>query len=189
MHTLIVGEAPGPRGADRSGVPFLGDRAGRLVYDALVQAGCCSFPCPFEECRSWTGKEFVEAGVFPTVTGVALFNAYARCPTDDGTRFRAPRRREVLARHNQRRLREHLAIAAVRGLWQVCALGTVAQRTLDPLLSAEFLLHALPHPSAQGLLQAAPDHGRGLALADLESAWVAQLVTILGGPRTARTAA
>jgi len=36
VHVLLVGEAPGPRGADKSGVPFLGDAAGKVLYDVLV---------------------------------------------------------------------------------------------------------------------------------------------------------
>jgi hypothetical protein len=43
----------------------------------------------------------------------------------------------------------------------------------------EFELFPLPHPSAQGLLQAAPDKGRGLRLADLQLAWERRLRELL----------
>ena len=36
VRVLCIGEAPGPRGADKSGVPFFGDRAGAPLYRALV---------------------------------------------------------------------------------------------------------------------------------------------------------
>lgn len=45
--------------------------------------------------------------------------------------------------------------------------------------TAEFDLHVLPHPSAQGLLQAAPNKGKGLHLVDLEQAWRERLGELL----------
>lgn len=36
---LVVGEAPGRHGADRTGVPFTGDRSGRRLQALLIQAG------------------------------------------------------------------------------------------------------------------------------------------------------
>jgi uracil-DNA glycosylase family 4 len=36
---LIVGLAPGLKGANRTGRPFLGDHAGELLYRSLLQAG------------------------------------------------------------------------------------------------------------------------------------------------------
>lgn len=36
---LIVGEAPGVHGADRTGVPFTGDRSGRRVQALLIRLG------------------------------------------------------------------------------------------------------------------------------------------------------
>ena len=46
-------------------------------------------------------------------------------------------------------------------------------------LEADFELRELPHPSAQGLLQAAPGKGKGLKLADLQVAWEANLRELL----------
>jgi hypothetical protein len=39
--------------------------------------------------------------------------------------------------------------------------------------------HALPHPSAQGLLQAAPNRGKGLKLENLRIEWQANLAALL----------
>ena len=44
MHVFLVGEAPGPRGADKSLVPFFGDAAGQHLYAALRDAGAVSLP-------------------------------------------------------------------------------------------------------------------------------------------------
>jgi uracil-DNA glycosylase len=41
------------------------------------------------------------------------------------------------------------------------------------------ILTTVPHPSAQGLLSAAPDRGRGLRLADLAAAWEAELAAVI----------
>ena len=38
VSVMLFGEAPGPRGADQSGIPFWGDRAGVSVYRALEAA-------------------------------------------------------------------------------------------------------------------------------------------------------
>jgi len=42
-----------------------------------------------------------------------------------------------------------------------------------------FELHALPHPSAQGLLQGAPNKGKGLKLEDLRADWQERLRALL----------
>ena len=39
MRFLIVGLAPGLRGANRTGRPFTGDYAGELLYDTLIRFG------------------------------------------------------------------------------------------------------------------------------------------------------
>ncbi|MBC7564150.1 MAG: hypothetical protein H7305_14680, partial [Gemmatimonadaceae bacterium] len=43
IRAILIGEAPGPRGADQSGIPFFGDRAGRPLYAALAAAGLVTF--------------------------------------------------------------------------------------------------------------------------------------------------
>ena len=39
---LVVGQAPGVNGANRTGRPFTGDVAGRLLYAGLLATGCAS---------------------------------------------------------------------------------------------------------------------------------------------------
>ena len=58
-------------------------------------------------------------------------------------------------------------------------MGRVATKTLDVVLRAApmdgLVRHALPHPSAQGLLSMAPDRGRGAKMSDLQLAWQVKL--------------
>jgi len=42
-------------------------------------------------------------------------------------------------------------------------------------------VHALPHPSAHGLLTSAPNRGKGARMADLEAAWVRNLTALVRG--------
>jgi uracil-DNA glycosylase len=198
VRVLCVGEAPGPRGADKSGVPFFGDRAGAPLYRALEAAGACVLP-PGTWALPWDGAVFAREVLTPTLRGVALGNAYDRCPTDDGRRFRAPSRAELESPENVARLSADFDRAQARGLRVIVALGRVASRVCASVLGASVLdasvLHeargatparwpgvqlvTVPHPSAQGLLSAAPDRGRGARLADLAQAWEHDLVQIL----------
>lgn len=43
-HLLVVGLAPGMHGANRTGRPFTGDYAGKLLYDTLFRFGFASDP-------------------------------------------------------------------------------------------------------------------------------------------------
>jgi hypothetical protein len=127
---------------------------------------------------AWDGVALREAGVRPQAIDVWLTNAYDRCPTDDGEHFRAPSPRERMAPANLARLDRDLSTAIARGAVQCCCLGRVAGAVVTHLAPA-MAVHVLPHPSAQGLLMAAPGRGKGLALADLEAAWRDRLATLL----------
>lgn len=184
VYVLCVGEAPGPRGADKSGIPFFGDRAGLPLYRALAAAGACDLPEAVST-LPWDGRVFAEQQLRPTLHGVALGNAYDRCPTNDGHKFRAPSRAEIESEENTTRIRRDLEHAQLRGLVRVIALGRVAAQVMQRVISmsdgaiAQIALSAVPHPSAQGLLSTAPDRGRGARLADLAALWerdVAELV-------------
>lgn len=178
VHSLIFGEAPGPRGADRSGIPFWGDGAGLPLYRALEKAGCATVPP--EAWRAWDGARLVTEGLLPLLHGVALSNAFPGCPSKDGHRFRAPSRAELQSPTNLRRLEEELLQAKKRGVKQVVTLGKCAKDTLSPLAEkAGLRLFILPHPSAQGLLSEAPNRGKGARLADLQAAWEKRLVGAL----------
>lgn len=175
VHVLIIGEAPGPRGADKSGIPFFGDAAGRHLYTALVRLGAVVLP-PEVDTLPWDGAEFTAAGLAPTATGIALGNAFDRCPSDDGHSFRAPLRTELESTRNIARLNRDLDALAARGLKGIVTLGRVATRTFDVLLKQTprptLARRSLPHPSAQGLLSMAPDRGKGAKMADLQEAWM-----------------
>lgn len=60
---LVVGLAPGFRGANRSGRPFVGDASGRWLHAALEAQGFC---------RSGAGE--------PELVGVRITNALKCCP-------------------------------------------------------------------------------------------------------------
>ena len=177
VHVLVVGEAPGPRGADKSGVPFFGDAAGRHLYTALQRLNAITLP-PEVDRMDWDGAAFTAAGLAPLAHGVALGNAYDRCPSDDGQRFRAPSRSELESPRNFARLNRDLDQLTARGLKGIVTLGRVAARTIDVLLAQTPRPHlvrcALAHPSAQGLLSMAPDRGKGAKMADLQEAWMAR---------------
>ena len=177
---MLFGEAPGPRGADQSGIPFWGDRAGTCVYRALEAAGLARVPQ--EAYLDWDGARFRDQGLRPELKEVALSNAFPICPTRDFQTFRAPTDAELLAPANQERLLRELGAAAARcpGPLKVIAMGRRAQWVFGKLAGAPGLsLHTLPHPSAQGLLQAAPGKGKGLKLEDLRRGWEARLASLL----------
>jgi len=180
---LLIGEAPGPRGADQSGIPFWGDRAGRLVYRALADAGLATVP--ETAWSSWDGAKLSSLGLRPSLRNCALTNALSRCPTKDGVTFRAPTDRELRAPQNLARLTDEITRAASRcqGPLTIICFGSRANWLIGELSKTtklpRFALHNLPHPSAQGLLQSAPQKGRGLKLADLQSAWLTRLAALL----------
>lgn len=41
-RVVLVGEAPGRYGAERTGVPFLGDRSGALLRELMAEVGLCT---------------------------------------------------------------------------------------------------------------------------------------------------
>ena len=180
VKVMLFGEAPGPRGADQSGIPFWGDRAGLLVYRALEQAGLATVPA--QAYLTWDGAWFKDQALLPELRGVALSNAYPRCPTRDFQTFKAPTDAELRHPDNLARITAELHRAAARcpGELRVITLGKRAQWLFQRLPAAPaFQLHGLPHPSAQGLLQAAPGKGKGLKLAQLQLEWQAQLEGLL----------
>ena len=191
VYVLLIGEAPGPRGADKSGVPFFGDAAGRHLYQVLARLGAVRLPEGMDA-LPWDGARFREAALRPTAHGVALGNAYDRCPTDDGVTFRAPSRNELEGPANVERLTRDLNAFGARGLRGVVTLGRVATRTVDVVLTRTpmptIVARALPHPSAQGLLSMAPDRGKGARMSDLQEAWMMRCRDVIieaGYPSTA----
>lgn len=181
VSVMLFGEAPGPRGADQSGIPFWGDRAGITVYRTLAAAGRADVPEAAWE--DWDGARFKALGLAPRLHGTALSNAYPACPTKDGDHFHAPSNRDLLAPANLARLLAELTRAAAgrTSPLRVIAFGKRAEWVLNQVAGAPAMaFHALPHPSAQGLLQGAPNRGKGSKLEDLRQAWRARLEALLG---------
>lgn len=175
VHVFLVGEAPGPRGADKSGYPFFGDAAGTPLYQVLQVLGAVVLPGAVAT-MPWDGTAFRAASMIPLAHGIALGNAFDQCPTLDGSRFRAPSRVELYGDDNQQRLKRELAHLSSRGLRGIVTMGRVAHDTIDAVCADtpyDQLMRAhVPHPSAQGLLSMAPNRGRGARMADLQQEWM-----------------
>lgn len=183
VDCLIFGEAPGPRGADQSGIPFWGDAAGIPLYRALERADRAKIPP--EAWELWDGQRFRQLQIQPQLSRVALSNAYPCCPTDDGHRFRTPKKKELEAEANLRRLDAELKAAEKLGALRVITLGRCAGLTVGPLAEDRgWQWIGLPHPSSQGLLMSAPGKGKGLRLSDLRTQWEENLVRALQTPST-----
>lgn len=134
---LVLGMAPGLRGANRTGRPFTGDHAGRLLYETLIAAGLATGP--YEE----------RADDSLQLTGCRVANAVRCVPPEN-----LPKPAEIRACNG------FLAgeLAAMPRLRVVLALGTLAH---DALLRALGLRLAAT-PFAHGAVHALPD-GRWLA--------------------------
>lgn len=65
---LVIGLAPGFNGANRTGIPFVGDFSGRVLFNALHSMGWCSEPDPRERETP------------PILTGVFISNAVKCVP-------------------------------------------------------------------------------------------------------------
>jgi uracil-DNA glycosylase len=180
VRVMLYGEAPGPLGADKSGIPFWGDRAGKPVYRALESAGLAVVPQAAY--ADWGGERLKGLGLKPVLTQVALSNAFPSCPTRDGQTFRAPTDAELKSLGNFTRLEQELSegISRCPHRLRVIAMGRRAAWILQRMgAELDFEFHALPHPSAQGLLQAAPGKGKGLRLVDLQAGWEKKLGELL----------
>jgi len=174
VGALIYGEAPGPNGADKSRIPFFGDRAGRPLYEALEAEGRCRFTRPIDDVR-WDGAALRAEGIRPSVTDVALSNAYPICPTDDGEHFRAPSKAEMSSPENVKRVRAEIAKARRRGLHTVIVLGRTADWLLGTHLGLEdddsIAYHQITHPSPLGLMGMAKRAGKGVRVSTMKEQW------------------
>jgi uracil-DNA glycosylase len=81
---LLVGEAPGPRGANKTGYPFWGDDAGLKLYGLLGELGLLDEPF-----SPWTpGASLV--GTVPPTGRYAITNACTQMPVGGDGKFCAP---------------------------------------------------------------------------------------------------
>ncbi len=136
---LIVGLAPGLRGANRTGRPFTGDYAGELLYPTLARVGLARGTYA---ARADDGFELVGCRITNAVRCVPPENK----PTTDEVRTCRAAYLEA-------------ELAALPRLRAVLALGKVAH---DSVLAARGLVRAR-HPFAHGAEHRLPD---GLLLAD-----------------------
>lgn len=138
---LVLGMAPGLRGANRTGRPFTGDHAGRLLYATLLSAGLA-------EGRY---EERPDDGLL--LTGCRVTNAVRCVPPAN-----LPEPAEIRACNGF--LRGELA--AMPGLRVVLALGTLAHaallRALELKASHAKFAHGAVHALPSGLLLADSYH-------------------------------
>jgi uracil-DNA glycosylase family 4 len=135
---LIVGLAPGLRGANRTGRPFTGDFAGVLLYETLLRLGLAS------------GAYAADPGDGLVLTGCRITNAVRCVPPDN-----KPSRTEIEG------CRRFLAeeIAAMTRLRAILALGSIAHDAVLACLS----LRRATFPFRHGAVHALPE---GVALVD-----------------------
>lgn len=135
---MVLGMAPGVKGANRTGRPFTGDHAGRLLYATLLRFGLARGEY----------RENPDDGM--EMLGARIVNAVRCVPPEN-----LPTPAEVAA-CNGFFLAER---AAMPGLKAVLALGLVAHNALLRSLR----IPAARHKFAHGAMHALPD---GLLLAD-----------------------
>jgi len=135
---LVLGLAPGVKGANRTGRPFTGDHAGRLLYASLLRFGLAQ------------GEYREDPGDGMTLIGARIVNAVRCVPPEN-----LPTPAEITT-CNRFLMAEFAAMPRLR---VVLALGLVAH-------NAALKAHAIPaarHRFAHGALHALPN---GLVLAD-----------------------
>ncbi|SDF80375.1 uracil-DNA glycosylase, family 4 [Limimonas halophila] len=136
---LVVGLAPGLKGANRTGRPFTGDYAGEVLYQALLDTGFAR------------GTYAARADDGLRLNGCRVTNAVRCVPPDN-----KPTAAEIRTCSNAFLAGE---IAALPRLRAILALGKVAH---DAVLGTQGLVKA-HHPFAHGREHSLPN---GLTLAD-----------------------
>lgn len=131
---LIVGLAPGLRGANRTGRPFTGDFAGELLYSTLIEFGFA------------TGEYRASPDDGLTMVDAAVTNAVRCLPPDN---------KPVPAEINTCRRYLVATIGAMANLRAIVALGRIAHDSVLPALGlrrAAFpFSHGAIHPVGETL--------------------------------------
>lgn len=172
-NVIIFGEAPGPRGADKTGIPFFGDVCGKLLYQTLFETGNLRISFKkfkhhqvYNEAVEGLTEEFLPQYIealwrdwnYPRLQShlnylkfefrVALSNVYPICPSDDGKSFRAPKWREIGLAANRSRIAAE--IDQLDRPNKIIALGRVAQSALIDLgYGPTYVLHPSPQALAR----------------------------------------
>lgn len=123
-NLLIVGLAPGHKGANRTGRPFTGDYAGELLYGALIRLGLAD------------GDYRARAGDGLTLKGVRISNAVRCVP---------PENKPVPAEINTCRQFLVAEIAAMPNLRAVLTLGQIAHHSVVAALELKRKDHTFAH--------------------------------------------
>ena len=131
---LIVGLAPGLRGANRTGRPFTGDYAGDLLYDTLLKYG---FASGVYDRRADDGLALVDC---------AIVNAVRCVPPQN-----KPTPQEIAT------CRTYLthSLSALSNLRAALALGRVAHETLLKALGVRIADFPFTHGSKRAIAQGA----------------------------------
>ena len=124
MKRLIVGLAPGLRGANRTGVPFIGDDSGKLLYETLGKHGLAN------------SRFMAQAGDSPRLKATAITNAVRCVP---------PENKPVGAEINTCR---NFLIATIKQLQQlsvIVTLGKIAHDSTIRALGGKISQHPFGH--------------------------------------------
>jgi uracil-DNA glycosylase family 4 len=132
---LIVGLAPGLKGANRTGRPFTGDYAGDLLYATLAELGLTRGTY---DRRPDDGFGLVDC---------AIVNAVRCVP---------PQNKPTPTEINQCRIYLVPAIAALPNLEAIVALGRIAHETALRALGARLAAHPFAHGARHDLGAGAP---------------------------------
>jgi uracil-DNA glycosylase family 4 len=124
VRLLIVGLAPGLRGANRTGRPFTGDYAGDLLYSTLISHGLAR------------GKFEARVDDSLELVGTAIVNAVRCVP---------PENKPVGAEIATCRTFLVPTIARFRNLEAVLTLGTIAHQSTVRALDARVVAHPFKH--------------------------------------------
>ena len=129
-HLLIVGLAPGLKGANRTGRPFTGDFAGDLLYETLLKLGLAR------------GRYERRPDDGLTLEGCAIVNAVRCVP---------PQNKPTPAEIGNCRPFLRAAIDALPNLRTVVALGRIAHESVLRTLGARLAAHPFAHGASHDL--------------------------------------
>jgi uracil-DNA glycosylase family 4 len=124
VRLLIVGLAPGLRGANRTGRPFTGDYAGDLLYSTLIRFGLAR------------GKFEARPDDSLQLVGTAIVNAVRCVP---------PENKPTPAEINTCRTFLIPTIARFQNLRAIVTLGTIAHQSTVKALGARLAAHPFKH--------------------------------------------
>lgn len=128
VRLLIVGLAPGLRGANRTGRPFTGDYAGDLLYDTLIRFGMAR------------GKFEARPDDSLELISTAITNAVKCVP---------PENKPVGAEINACRRFLGLNLGRFKNLEAVLTLGTIAHQSTVRALGGRVAAHPFSHGGCQ----------------------------------------